>query len=338
MKYFDSVEKSAEYLRLALPLMTKQSAALHPVSYAVWYGYVSGRNSALKISIDEHLQNGAVLDEAATYDMFYKHVAGINEQVAQRVSEVFQKVMEDISSSSAQAGDQAGQFGSALEQWCDDLRSSNSGASLGADAILGLTRNMQDAIVTLNRRLDESRREIRQLQQEVIKAREDSLVDGLTGLTNRRGFDIAIAACLLESDATESGTSLLIIDIDHFKWVNDTYGHMVGDKVIRAVAQILKDNVKGKDTAARYGGEEFVILLPDTPIEGARQVAEKIRTKIEECRIKRTTDSKAVANITVSLGVASYKGEELIADFVARADAALYGSKNEGRNRVTLAR
>jgi len=337
MKYRDSVEKSAEYLRLALPLMAKQSAPLHPVSYAVWYEYVSGRNSSLKASIDERLQSGSVLDEKATYDIFHKHVAELDEQVARRVSEAFQKVMADMSSSAAQAGDQAGQFGSALEQWCADLDASNPGASQGAKAILGLTHNMQGSIVSLKGSLNESRREIEQLRQEVGRAREDALADGLTGLTNRRGFDMAIAACLLESAASECGPSLLITDIDHFKRVNDTYGHLFGDKVIRAVAQILKDNVKGKDTAARYGGEEFVVLLPDTPIEGARQVAEKIRRTIEGCRIKRTSDNEAVANITVSLGVASFKPGESANDFVARADAALYASKNEGRNRVTLA-
>ena len=337
MKYRDSVEKSGEYLRLALPLMAKQAAPLHPVSYAVWYEYVSGGNSSLKACIDEHLLKGAVLDDKATHDIFHKHVAGINEQLAQRISEGFQKVMADVSSSAALAGDQAGQFGSALEKWCVDLDSSDPGTSLGADAILDLTRSMQGSVVSLKERLDESRREIEQLRQEVVKAREDALADGLTGLTNRRGFDMAIAECLMQSGASECGPSLLITDIDHFKRVNDTYGHLFGDKVIRAVAQILKDNVKGKDTAARYGGEEFVVLLPDTPIEGAHKVAEMIRAKVEGFRIKRTSDNEAVANITVSLGVASFRAGESVADFVARADAALYASKNEGRNRVTLA-
>jgi len=338
MKYRDSVEKSAEYLRLALPLMAKQAAALHPVSYAVWYDYVSGSNSALKVDIDEQLQSGAVLDEKTTYDIFHKHIAEINEQVAQRVSEGLQRVMADMSSSAAQAGNQAGQFGSALEKCCADLDSLNPGDTLGADAILGLTRNMIGSIGAFKGRLDESHHEIEQLRQDVVKAREDALADGLTGLTNRRGFDLAIAACLMESDTSECGLSVLIFDIDHFKQVNDTYGHLFGDKVIRSVAQILKDNVKGKDTAVRYGGDEFVVLLPDTAIEGACQVAEKIRKKVEGCRIKRTIDNETVANITVSLGVSNYKVGESVADFFSRADAALYASKNDGRNRVTVAR
>lgn len=337
MRYRDSIEKSAEYLRRALPLMSRQAAALHPVSYAIWYEYVSGGNPSLKSAIDASLQDGAVLDENGTYEIFQKHVADINGELAQRVSEGFQKVMTDISSSAAQAGDQAGQFGSALEKWRTDLGAANPGASPGIESILGLTQDMQGSIASLKGRLDESRREIEQLRLDVVKAREEALADGLTGLTNRRGFDIALSACLADVDNGESGPCLLITDIDHFKRVNDTWGHLFGDRVIQSVAQILKNNVKGKDTAARYGGEEFVVLLPDTPIEGALQLAEKIRMMVEKCRIKRTFDNETVANITVSLGVASFKAGETAAALVARADAALYASKNGGRNRVTRA-
>ena len=106
MKYRDSIEKSAEYLRLALPLMSKQAAALHPVSYAVWYEYVSGGNSSLKASIDEYLSKGTVLDEKITQDLFRKHVAEINAEVALRVSEGFQRVMADMSNSATEAGEQ----------------------------------------------------------------------------------------------------------------------------------------------------------------------------------------------------------------------------------------
>ncbi len=337
MKYRDSIEKSAEYLRRALPLMSRQAAALHPVSYAIWYEYVSGGNTSLKVAIDASLQNGAVLDENATNEIYQKHVADIDGELAQRVSEGFQKVMTDISSSAAQAGDQAGQFGSALEKWHSDLGASNPGASSGIESILGLTQDMQGSIASLKGHLDESRREIEQLRQDVVKAREEALADGLTGLTNRRGFDMALSACLADMDNSESGPCLLITDIDYFKRVNDTWGHLFGDRVIQSVAQILKNNVKGKDTAARYGGEEFVVLLPDTPIEGALQLAEKIRTMVEKCRIKRTFDNETVANITVSLGVACFQAGESAAALVARADAALYASKNSGRNRVTRA-
>ena len=110
-----------------------------------------------------------------------------------------------------------------------------------------------------------------------------------------------------------------------------------GDKVLRAVAQILKASVKGKDTAARFGGEEFVVLLPDTSIDGAQALAEKLRSTIERSRIRRSDNQQEIAQITVSFGIASYRAGESANDFVSRVDNALYLSKRLGRNRVTLA-
>ncbi|HEX8962260.1 MAG TPA: GGDEF domain-containing protein [Rhodocyclaceae bacterium] len=323
---------------MALPLMSKQAAGLHPVSYAVWYEYVAGRNPALRARIDEALQGGAVLDEGATHDLFRRHIAELDPDLAKRVSEGFQKVMADMSHSASQAGDRAQQFGTVLDRLSEGMLDPSSAAMLGVgmETLREQTRDMRGAVSTLKVRLDESRREIEQLRQEVAKAREDALADALTGLLNRRGFDMALKETLAGREAGEAGPSLLMVDIDHFKRVNDNYGHLFGDKVIRAVAHILKDNVKGKDIAARYGGEEFVILLPDTPLGGAGFVAEKIRSTVEKCRIKRADSKEVVANVTVSVGVACFSGKEAGPDFVARADAALYESKNCGRNRVSV--
>jgi len=337
MKYNDGAEKSAEYLRLALALMAKQKAAMHPISYAIWYDYVAGRNAALSADLDEHLKAGMALDEKTTYDLYHKHVAEIDENLARQISAGFQRIMADIASSAEQAGDRAGRFGDALGKWCDELAPAAAGRSPGAHAILKLTRDMQGSITLLKSRLDDSRSEIEQLRSEVIKARTEARTDGLTGLTNRRGFDIELAACLADAESGDSGPSLLIADIDHFKRINDRFGHLFGDKVLKAVAQILCDNVKGKDTAARYGGEEFTVLLPDTPLEGARLLADRIRGIVERCRIKRTTDNGEIANVTISLGVACHRPGEAPAAFVHRADASLYAAKSGGRNRVVAA-
>lgn len=338
MKYSESIEQSAEYLRRALPLMSKQAAALNPISYAIWYEYVAGINPALHTSIDELTRDGRTLDDDTTAELFRKHVAEVDEELAQRIGEGFQKIIADIARSTAEAGDNAGQFGTALEQWSAGLAQSGSCAVSSADLamLLSHTREMQQSMTTLKTSLDDSHREIEGLRQEVNRAREDAMADGLTGLTNRRGFDIALAACLSELPADGTGPSLLMADIDHFKRVNDSYGHLFGDKVIRAVAQVLRDSVKGRDTAARYGGEEFVILLPNTPIEGARSLAEQIRATVERCRIKRIDNQESIGSITVSLGVAYHRPGESATEFIARADSALYVSKNQGRNRVTI--
>ena len=332
MKYTDSLEKSAEYLRQAVQFMTRQAAALHPVSYTIWYEYASGKNDSLRKDIDVMTANGSVLDEKATHDLYRKHIAEIDEATAERVTEGFQRIMANISNSASQAHNEAEKFGNVLEHWTGETLASRV---CGLDDLLGHTRVMQGSIGTLKSQLDESKREIEQLRVEVKKAREEALSDGLTGLINRKGFDLALAACLGHCTDDTQGPSLFIADIDHFKRVNDTYGHLLGDKVIRAIARILGENIKGRDVAARFGGEEFVVLLPDTPLEGACQLAEKIRTTVEKLSIKRTDKNEAISNITISFGVASYRKGEHMSAFVARADNALYQSKNGGRNRVT---
>lgn len=337
MRYKDDVVKSAEYMRMAIPLMAKQDAGFHPVSYSVWYEVVSGINPGLKAAIDEITGNGDVLDDAATDALFRQHIAEIDEQTAERVSSGFQQVLANVSQSTSEARDQTSRFSNSLEQWSEGVRDSgaDTGLTEGITQLLGDTRDMHKAVVLLQDRLAESRQEIEMLRQEVSRARDEALADCLTGLVNRRGFDQALAQCLAEAEQEGKTPSILITDIDHFKTVNDTYGHLFGDKVICAIAQVLKQNIKGKDTAARYGGEEFVILLPDTPLQGALALAESIRATIEESRIKRVQDDVAISNITVSLGVASYRKNESVSDFFGRADHALYESKRQGRNRVT---
>lgn len=339
MKYNDSVEQSAEYLRLALPLMSRQKAALTPISYAIWYEYVAGVNPALQARIDELTATGALLDDSLTVQLFQRYVADIDPDTAQRVSHDLQKVMNEVSASATQTGTKAGEFGQALRDWSTGLTEPDASSIAAAHlaSLLHHTRDMQGSVATLKTRLDDSQKEIEELRQEVTRAREAALSDGLTGLANRRGFDIAMSACLAGLHSDEAGPSILIADIDHFKQVNDRYGHLLGDKVIRAVAQILMDSVKGRDTAARYGGEEFIILLPGTPLEGAQALAEQIRRTIENCRIRRLDNQQYIESITLSFGVARHLPGETVDELLTRADRALYRSKETGRNRVTVA-
>ena len=125
--------------------------------------------------------------------------------------------------------------------------------------------------------------------------------------------------------------SLIIFDIDHFKKINDTYGHKVGDEVLKALSKLIKKNIRKIDFAARWGGEEFVILAPETNVEGAKKLAEKLRQAVE------TYKFPTVGKVTISLGVAQLEPDEKPEDFIVRADMALYKAKEGGRNRVEIA-
>ena len=337
MKYPHSKEESSEFLRLALPLMAQQDAALHPVSYAVWYEYVSGINHTLTVATDTLLAKGAPLAEDDIKVLFERHVADVCNEAASAIVAGFHRVLGDISQSTEVAAKEADVFGATLQRITQG--GTNPEAALDLQALLDGTQAMQASVATLKTQLSASQQEIERLREEVNRARDASLTDGLTGLVNRKGFDQALANCLsgVDTECTAEGPCLLMGDIDHFKTINDTYGHLFGDKVIRAVASVIKGHVKGRDTAARYGGEEFVILLPDTPLHGAQALAEHIRHSIEKGRIKRSGSQDAMAQVTLSLGVAHYHPGESATAFIERADRALYLSKRDGRNRVSTA-
>lgn len=157
---------------------------------------------------------------------------------------------------------------------------------------------------------------------------ELSNTDKLTGLKNRRFFQEKLDEQLKEYSQTRIPFSLFLIDIDHFKRVNDTWGHAYGDEVLFDVASILKSHARDGDTVARYGGEEFVMILPETEVKGARADAERLRRAVQDFSWK-------TGSMTVSIGITTATPDDNEETLLLKADEALYASKLNGRNQVT---
>jgi diguanylate cyclase len=335
MQYEISKEKSAEYLRQAIHHMSMQDAAFHPVSYAVWYEYSSGEHAHLIDEVNTLIEKEKKLNEKSTAQLFNKHIASLDADSAKSIVDRFNDVVSDITSSTEQAGQHTINFRKSLDAWSGEINQLGGEVAQRMSGLLSDTDNMQQSMHALQNQLTSSLNEIEQLKNEIAKAKQEAVSDSLTGLMNRRGFDVALNQSL-ESATPHEDTCLIIGDIDFFKRVNDTYGHLFGDKVIQAVARIMKTVAGGLYTAARYGGEEFVLLLPHTSLETAREVAEMIRQHVANISIKNNVTNKLISNITISLGVTAYQSGEAADSFLDRADQALYTSKAKGRNQVTL--
>jgi len=182
----------------------------------------------------------------------------------------------------------------------------------------------------LRSRLNAEQRTTASLRVALEQHRREALTDPLTGLFNRRAMDQRLDEIWAKPDA--EGLAIVVMDIDFFKRINDTYGHADGDCVIRWVAATLCRCIRAGDSAFRYGGEEFMVLLPNTSLEGAVSLAESIRGRIEACHL--AFSSHWQVPLTVSLGVASRKQQDDPTSMFERADRALYQAKHDGRNRV----
>ena len=166
--------------------------------------------------------------------------------------------------------------------------------------------------------------------------REQSIRDPLTGLYNRRYMEEVLKQQLSRVTRQLHPLGIIMIDIDHFKRFNDTYGHAAGDALLRELGQLLQSNIRGEDIACRYGGEEFTLIMPDASLEIAQRRAEHLRQEAEQLRLQEA--GRSHEGITLSMGVAIYPQHGRTIETVLRAaDAALYRAKQEGRDRVVVA-
>ncbi len=326
---------SSEYLRLALPLMSKHAIPVTPPNYAVWYAYVSGENAALREVVDELIREERDIGQSVVDELYDRFLASFDQVKFDEARNTFRSVVEKLGSSVDAASGEVSKYVDSLESYTERL-AGNVDSDVLKQLVAELaneTRHVHDRSADLHGQLQDSQREADALRQQLQTAKEEAIKDALTGLTNRKGLDLAMEK-LMAADGADGPHCLLIGDIDKFKRINDNYGHLLGDKVIKFVAKIMQESVKGKDVVARFGGEEFVVLLPLTEIPGALAVAESIRSAIECGRLVRSDTKKPIGTVTISFGAARYRPGEGLEALISRADEALYRAKSSGRNRV----
>ena len=194
----------------------------------------------------------------------------------------------------------------------------------------GFTRKL---LFLISQRLNDNNATITESIKKQQEYKHNAIIDELTGLHNRRWLQNILGRQMKRNQYNDETLSLMMVDIDHFKRINDTCGHLAGDRVLRHIAKIMMNNVRPTDLLARYGGEEFIAVLPSTDLAGARVVANRMCAAV--CKSKVGTGENAtLPSVTISIGIAQMQADEPTERLIERADVALYQAKDKGRNRV----
>ncbi len=337
MKYHHTGEQAAEYLRLTLKELGRFNLPATPFNYSVWYEFLSKVNPELTIALEDLLNKADDITEEIAYQLYLYHIVNRGQAIIDKVKVKFLNVVKEILNDVSSAGDDISSFEKYLLDFTTRIEKAddeNSFKTSLKDLIVEV-KKIESSSTILENRLKSANDEVQSLQSKLKETEWFATTDALTGLWNRRSFEEKLSQYISNSHNNGTMLSLIIIDIDHFKRVNDTYGHLTGDDLLRVIAKTLKDYVRGKDIVCRYGGEEFVILLSDTPLSGALTVAEKIRHHFSAMSWKQKSTGVSMGKVTLSSGVSQYRTNESIESFIQRADIALYQSKKQGRNRVT---
>ncbi len=319
----------------AMGAIGEQRVPPTPHNFHVWFKYALGAPVELKRTIDILVANKRKFDAATNRDLYVTYVGskGTDEAVAHQVSQQLHAVLASAQQflSSAIADNR-----SHIEAISNVADRSEIGTDprLLIETLMNELSSAATRATKLETQFVEKSRELDLIRESLSKSEERARTDTLTGLPNRRALE---EFCLTAQAAAMEGgqpLSAFLIDIDHFKKFNDSFGHGVGDQVLRLVAKALRERVREIDLPARYGGEELIAVLPDTDLAGCAVVAERIRRALSECKITRRSTGQELPGITVSIGVGQFQPGESMEDLIERCDRALYQAKRTGRNRV----
>jgi diguanylate cyclase len=308
-----------------------------PKTYEVWYAYATGVPETLGRKVREVVEQKHSIDP---YDIEQIHLACLSLSEAERKQQdaltyYLDREMEEIAELVRSLIDSSDSYSGSLNRTAATLDANSSAQHVRKAIQLLLAENarMREETAKMSTTLHRSQAQMRKLRSSLEKSREKAMRDPLTNVMNRRYFEISLTREIMEARKTGTALCLVMGDIDHFKSINDTFGHQIGDEVLKYFAELFEKSIKGRDIVARYGGEEFAVILPATHISAATKVVEFFMKQLKETNLVVTGGKKPIGEVTASFGIAQLADGEEPNELIARADAKLYEAKHAGRNR-----
>jgi diguanylate cyclase len=327
--------------RQAMDAMEKHSVWPTALNFELWTYFVAAPESALGREIARLIKLGEPFTDNLSDELAATFLpkAKLNDQIRD-AGDALSKELASVSEAITSAKKSSEAYGETLTHASRSLGDSQDPTALKATVatLSSATRRMARENKALEQRLADSTEEVNRLREHLEQVRRDATTDGLTNLANRKAFDDELDRACAEAEAKGETLTLAVIDIDHFKKFNDTWGHQTGDQVLRFVASVIGRAGAPPRFTARYGGEEFALIFPGESATAAFSILEDIREEVSSRMLKRRSTNDDLGAITVSAGLAERRPGEGAHALLERADEALYASKRNGRNRTTAAK
>jgi len=309
-----------------------------PLNFELWLHYLGEPDGALGKEMLRLLDTGDVFTEGTAEMLAAEYLprGRLTEEIRD-AGMVLNRELSTVSEAIAQAQLSQAAYGQTLAGASAHLEAGSEPAALmGVVAELSqATQLVQKENAKLEKRLESSTKEVARLREHLEQVRRDAMTDALTNLANRKAFDEELLRACDEAEKKRQPMTLAVLDIDHFKRFNDTWGHQTGDQVLRYVASVIGRVSKTPRVAARYGGEEFAIIFPGEAAAILEVALNNIREEVGTRALRRRSTNDELGAVTLSAGLAQRRPGETGSSLLDRADEALYASKRSGRNKVT---
>ncbi|SCA57779.1 GGDEF domain-containing protein [Candidatus Terasakiella magnetica] len=337
MEYTENIDQALEYANQAIAKMRDIGVPANPNNFTVWFHYYSGTYPDLKRTLDILLDNQQAFSETRNSEIFQKFFtldqeSAILHDTTARMEGELARIVTALDG----AEDNYAMLDSDLRNFQEKLAQGDQANDMTAivDSLNGRIGNVLEHNSALEDELKSSIKEIDELKEDLERMRREAMTDGLTGIANRKLFDLELRKSSMNAMANGEELALMMIDVDHFARFNEHHGHQVGDQVLKLVAVTIAECIKGQDTAARYGGDEFSVILPRTSLDNAMKLAENICKRVSSKNVINRATGERLGKITMSAGVATFEYGEPISQLLVRADHALQEAMRNGYNQV----